>query len=62
MFENNSLDFPLVLAGHSIAKRLRQIKVPSVEPVFTFFLGFSTMNMNRFVRFVSIEKEAPPTN
>jgi hypothetical protein len=62
MLEDYSFDFSLVLTGHSVAKGLRHIKVLSVEPVLTFFLGFSTVNMDRFVRFVSIEKEAPATN
>jgi hypothetical protein len=62
MLEDNSFDFSLVLTGHSIAKCLLHIEAFPVEPVFTFFLGFSTMNMNRLVRLVGIEKEAPATN
>jgi hypothetical protein len=62
MLKDNSFDFSLVLPGHSIAKGFLHIKVFSVEPVFAFFLGFSTVNMNRLVRLVSIEKEAPTAN
>jgi hypothetical protein len=62
MLEDNSFDVSLVLTGHSIAKGLHHIKVFSIEPVFAFFLGFSTVNMNRLVRLVSIEKEAPTAN
>jgi hypothetical protein len=57
MLEDYSFDFSLVLTSHSIAKCLVHIEAFPVEPVFTFFLGFSTINMNRFVRLIGIEKD-----
>jgi hypothetical protein len=62
VLKDYSFDFSLFFTRHPIAKSLLHIKVLSVEPVFSFFLRFSTMNMNRLICLVSIEKESPAAN
>lgn len=42
MLKNYPFNVSLILPRHSIAESFFHIKVSSVEPVFTFFFGFST--------------------
>jgi hypothetical protein len=59
MLEDYLLDLSFVAGRHVVAIGFFQIKILSIQPVFTFLLSLSTMDVNRFMVLIGIEKQTP---
>jgi hypothetical protein len=55
----DSIDLTPIFRRQVETKRLLNVKIIPVEPIFTFCIAFSTVNMNRFISFICIEEKSP---
>jgi hypothetical protein len=61
IFEDDFLHLSFILIVHTVTICFLNVKILSVQPIFTFLFGFSTMDVDRLVLLVRIE-EKPPTH